>query len=82
MGCTGICNTLLPRGQNGQPDPARIETLVSQTGPVSDLTSGPGGDLFYLDIGAGTAHRLSPADRVFMDGFESGNSGRWSSAVP
>jgi glucose/arabinose dehydrogenase len=76
------CIYALPRGQNGLPDPAQIETLVSLTGPVSDLTTGPGGDLFYLDIGAGTAHRLSPADRVFMDGFESGNTGRWSSAVP
>lgn len=75
------CIYALPRGQNGQPDPAQRVTLVRQTGPATDLTTGPGGDLFYPVINAGTVHRLAPASRIFMDGFETGDNSRWSSVV-
>ena len=75
------CIYAVPRGPNGQPDPSRIVPLVSQTVPISDLTTGPGGDIFYLAINHGEVHRLAPVTRVFMDGFESGDDSRWSSAV-
>lgn len=75
------CIYAVPRGQNGQPDPAQIFPLVSQTVPITDLTTGPGGDIFYVAF-PGSIRRLSPVNRLFMDGFESGDTGRWSFIVP
>ena len=44
------------------PDPTKIETFATGTAgaysPV-DLVSGPGGDLFYVDLVGGTIRRIS-----------------------
>jgi glucose/arabinose dehydrogenase len=51
---------MLP-GTNGLPDPARIETFASGTvgafSPV-DLVTGPGGDLYYVDLIGGTIRQI------------------------
>jgi glucose/arabinose dehydrogenase len=55
---------LLP-GSNGLPDPARQETFASGIGGPVDLRTGPGGDLFYVDVFDGTMRRIyvgSPTD--------------------
>jgi glucose/arabinose dehydrogenase len=55
---------LIP-GSNGLPDPARKETFASGIGGPVDLRTGPGGDLFYVDVFDGTLRRIyvgSPTD--------------------
>jgi glucose/arabinose dehydrogenase len=51
---------MLP-GTNGLPDPTRIETFASGTAgafsPV-DLVTGPGGDLYYVDLVGGTIRQI------------------------
>jgi glucose/arabinose dehydrogenase len=51
---------MLP-GSNGLPDPTKVEIFASGTvgaySPV-DLVSGPGGDLFYVDLIGGTIRRI------------------------
>ncbi|MFN8037411.1 MAG: PQQ-dependent sugar dehydrogenase [Acidimicrobiia bacterium] len=41
---------MLP-GANGLPDPTRVETFETNVGTPVDLEIGPGGDLYYVDIG-------------------------------
>jgi len=49
---------MLP-GAGGRPDPATTELFLSGAdGPV-DLSVGPGGDLFYLELNGGTLHRVT-----------------------
>jgi glucose/arabinose dehydrogenase len=48
---------MLP-GSNGLPDPAKVEPLVSDIDFPVDLRAGPDGDLFLLDIWAGTLRRM------------------------
>jgi PKD repeat protein len=47
---------------NGLPDPTKIETFASGTtgaySPV-DLVTGPGGDLYYVDLVGGTIQRIA-----------------------
>ena len=43
---------------NGLPDPARLRTFVTGA-PLVGLTTGPGGDLFYVDFSNGAVRRLS-----------------------
>ncbi len=57
------CIWTMFKGDNGLPDPATRTTLVTDAGgarggPVS-LQTGPGGDLFYVDLGGGAIHRVS-----------------------
>jgi hypothetical protein len=47
---------MLP-GANGSPDPATRETVMTNTPHPVDLKLGPGGDLFYVDVG-GTIRRI------------------------
>ncbi|MGH9368331.1 MAG: PQQ-dependent sugar dehydrogenase, partial [Thermoanaerobaculia bacterium] len=47
---------MLP-GAGGDPDPAKVLTFVAGAGPPAQLTAGPGGDLFYVDLG-GKIHRI------------------------
>ena len=47
---------MLP-GADGLPDPAQIRTFVTDAAVV-DLQVGPGGDLFYVDIGGQTVRRV------------------------
>ncbi len=59
---TRRCIWVMPAGANGLPDPTKIETFATGTAgaysPV-DLVSGPGGDLFYVDLVGGTIRRIS-----------------------
>ena len=50
------------KGANGLPDPTKIEKFaVGTSGAYSpvDLVTGPGGDLFYVDLVGGTIRRIS-----------------------
>jgi glucose/arabinose dehydrogenase len=55
---------MLPGG-NGLPDPSRLQSFVGvdSTGAAAghpvDLKTGPGGDLFYVDMEDGTIHRVT-----------------------
>jgi glucose/arabinose dehydrogenase len=52
----GCIWAMLP-GANGLPDPATRETVKTNTPHPVDLKLGPGGDLFYVDVG-GTIRRI------------------------
>ena len=45
-------------GSNGLPDPTKLQLLVGGAAPV-DLETGPGGDIFYVDLEGGTIHRIA-----------------------
>ena len=53
--------SMLP-GTNGVPDPARRELFVQNAASPVDLQIGPAGDLFYVDFGGGTIHRIRYSD--------------------
>ncbi|NJL29797.1 MAG: PQQ-dependent sugar dehydrogenase, partial [Thermoanaerobaculia bacterium] len=77
------CLWAIPRGAGGQLDPAQLETIVSAAGGIVDLTAGPDGDLFYVDLLGGTVHRITiDPTYVFGDAFESGDLSRWTATVP
>ena len=58
------CIWFMPKGTNGQPDPAARQLFaVGAPNPV-DLQIGPNGDLFYVDFDGGTIRRVT---------FSSGN---------
>jgi uncharacterized repeat protein (TIGR01451 family) len=48
---------MLPNA-SGQPDPAQRLTFVAGAATPVDLEIGPGGDLFYVDLGSGTIRRV------------------------
>jgi PKD repeat protein len=53
------CIWAMEPGPNGLPNPGKISTFVAgAAGPV-DLKTGPGGDLFYVDLNGGTVHRIT-----------------------
>ena len=58
---TRRCIWAMLTGSNGLPDPTKIETFATGTAgaysPV-DLVTGPGGDLFYVDLVGGTIRRI------------------------
>lgn len=45
------CVFVLPPGEDGLPDPDRVETLVTGARSPVDLATGPDGDLFYVSYG-------------------------------
>jgi glucose/arabinose dehydrogenase len=49
---------MLP-GANGLPDPTDIQTFVAPAPHPVDLETGPGGDLFYVDLDDGQIHRIT-----------------------
>jgi hypothetical protein len=51
------CAWAMLRGANGLPDRAQLRTFITDAAVV-DLQVGPGGDLFYVDIGAQTVRRV------------------------
>ncbi|MGH8867301.1 MAG: PQQ-dependent sugar dehydrogenase [Actinomycetes bacterium] len=51
------CIWAMQPGEDGLPDPDSVHTFVSEALPV-ELQTGPGGDLFYVDI-TGSLHRVS-----------------------
>jgi glucose/arabinose dehydrogenase len=55
---TRNCIWVMPRGANGDPDPARRQTFLPNAASPVDLQIGPGGDLFYADITGGAIHRI------------------------
>ncbi|MGH3648684.1 MAG: PKD domain-containing protein, partial [Micromonosporaceae bacterium] len=48
---------MLP-GTNGLPNPANVITFVAGASNPVDLEAGPGGDLYYVNIGGGTIQRI------------------------
>jgi glucose/arabinose dehydrogenase/PKD repeat protein len=55
---TRRCIWVMPAGTNGVPDPARRATFISNAAFPVDLKTGPGGDIFYVDIVGGTIRRI------------------------
>jgi glucose/arabinose dehydrogenase len=54
---TRRCIWSMPLGSNGLPDPSKRRTFVGGAAQPVDLEVGPGGDLFYVDLG-GTIRRI------------------------
>lgn len=52
------CIWVLPSGDDGLPDPTLRKRFVWRAGTPVELTSGPDGDLLYLDFVAGELHRI------------------------
>jgi len=52
------CIWVMPAGANGLPDTTNVKTFAAQAATPVDLEIGPGGDLFYVDFGGGTIHRI------------------------
>ena len=52
------CIWAMMPGSGGNPNPSNIRTFVTGAGGPVQLTTGPGGDLFYLDINGGTIRRI------------------------
>jgi glucose/arabinose dehydrogenase len=51
-------------GANGQPDPATVAPFVTGANIPVQLLTGPGGDLYYVALGAGQLRRVSyPANQ-------------------
>jgi glucose/arabinose dehydrogenase/PKD repeat protein len=51
------CIWVIPTGDNGLPDISKRRTFVGGAAQPVDLQIGPGGDLFYVDLG-GTVRRI------------------------
>ena len=54
---TRRCIWAIPTGANGLPDISKRKTFVAGAAEPVDLQVGPGGDLFYVDLG-GTVRRI------------------------
>ena len=52
------CIWVMQAGADGLPDPSTIATFVQHADSPVDLLTGPGGDLFYVDILGGTVRRI------------------------
>lgn len=57
------CMWVMPAGADGVPDPAAVVTFATDLLEPVSLERGPGGDLFYLEVGGsrwsgGTVHRI------------------------
>ena len=52
----------MKRSGGALPDPANVDTFVAQASGPAELQFGPGGDLFYVDIGGGTIRRIRWGD--------------------
>jgi glucose/arabinose dehydrogenase len=53
------CIWVMKKGANGLPDPTKIEMFANLGIYPVDLKVGPGGDLFFVDIGYGMIRRIS-----------------------
>ena len=54
------CIWFIPKGTNGQPDPALRQIFAAAAANPVDVVIGPNGDLFYPDFEGGTVRRISP----------------------
>ncbi|HWM07987.1 MAG TPA: PQQ-dependent sugar dehydrogenase, partial [Solirubrobacteraceae bacterium] len=52
------CIWAMLRGSNGLPDPARLQTFVSDARNPAELQFGPGGDFYYVDLEGGAIRRV------------------------
>jgi len=52
------CIWFIPKGTNGQPNIAAIQTFVAGAANPVDLVIGPNSDLFYVDFDGGTIRRI------------------------
>ncbi len=52
------CIWSMPAAADGRPDPAGRTPFAVGTNSVVDLTSGPAGDLFYVEFTSGSVHRV------------------------
>jgi glucose/arabinose dehydrogenase len=52
------CIWTIPAGEDGRPEPGRIELFRSGVASPVRLLTGPGGNLFYLDFFGGSLHRI------------------------
>jgi glucose/arabinose dehydrogenase len=53
------CIWFMPKGTNGQPDPAARQLFAQGAPNPVDLQIGPNGDLFYADFDGGTIRRFT-----------------------
>ena len=53
------CIWTMGLGDNGQPDPSRLQALVEGAANPVDVETGPGGDLYYVDFDGGAIHHIS-----------------------
>ena len=53
------CIWFIPKGTNGQPNIAAIQTFVAGAANPVDLVIGPNSDLFYVDFDGGTIRRIT-----------------------
>ncbi|GAA2586248.1 PQQ-dependent sugar dehydrogenase [Actinomadura fulvescens] len=53
------CVWVMKAGTDGLPDPAQIETFATRSGGLVELQAGPNGDIFGVDIGAGSIVRYT-----------------------
>ena len=52
------CIWTMHPGPDGTPDPQDVRTFATVGALPVDVKQGPGGDIFYVDIGGGTIHRI------------------------
>ena len=92
------CIWRLEKGADGQPDPASVQVFAQGAGSPVDLTTGPGGDLYYVDYGivngdvvpgAGGVHRIKYTGSasvhpqvVAQEGEDQGQRPQAARAVP
>jgi glucose/arabinose dehydrogenase/PKD repeat protein len=53
------CIWFIPKGANGQPNIAAIQTFIAGAANPVDLVIGPNNDLFYVDFDGGTIRRIT-----------------------
>jgi glucose/arabinose dehydrogenase/PKD repeat protein len=53
------CIWAMRKGANGQPDPNNITPFVTGVNTPVQVLTGPGGDLYYIALGAGQLRRVS-----------------------
>jgi glucose/arabinose dehydrogenase len=56
---TRSCMWFMPAGARGLPNPKLTRIFTTAASNPVDLEVGPNGDLFYVDITAGTVHRIT-----------------------
>ncbi|MGZ4716861.1 MAG: Calx-beta domain-containing protein, partial [Acidimicrobiales bacterium] len=58
---TRRCIWMVPAAADGNPDFSRRQQFVTEAGDPVELQIGTGGDLFYVELGAGAIHRITYA---------------------